>query len=249
MSTHKGNGLWDLKIPPYGDALAGLRKEKGSTGMKPEFVPTTPEFEKPPLEALEQQAVEGAMHTHSVHSRLADRIHTLESMLYGLVDLLVDKQLVGESDLTTFAARVAETIEQRGERAHGGVALRIDPPGEQNVTTVNCAERMPICKAICCRLSFPLTADEVQQGQLKWDLGQPYFMRHDERGACVHQDRSSGSCGVYTDRPGVCRRYSCANDKRIWKDFDGMVLNQEWLDENLGPKRPQLIQIRMDRVA
>jgi Fe-S-cluster containining protein len=112
---------------------------------------------------------------------------------------------------------------------------------------VNCAERLPLCKAICCRLSFPLTADEVQDGRLRWDLGRPYFIRHDARGACVHQDSTTGACGVYDHRPGLCRRYTCATDQRIWKDFDKHVLNHEWLDANLGPERPQLIQIRMDR--
>jgi hypothetical protein len=35
---------------------------------------------------------------------------------------------------------------------------------------------------------------------------------------------------VYHKRPGVCRSYSCAHDERIWKDFDNMVLNHEYLD-------------------
>ena len=41
---------------------------------------------------------------------------------------------------------------------------------------------------------------------------------------------------VYTDRPGVCRRYSCANDTRIWKDFDNMVLNEDWIRGNLSAR-------------
>jgi hypothetical protein len=200
-----------------------------------------------PLEELERQATQGAMHAHTVDSQLAERIHALESTLYGLVDVLVAKRVVGEAEVAESAHRSAQTIEERGERAHGGVVLRVDPPGEQTFSPVNCAERIPVCKAICCRLSFPLTAEEVQDGQLKWDLGRPYFIRHDARGACVHQDSTTGACGVYHHRPGLCSRYTCETDQRIWKDFANHILNHEWLDANLGPERPQLIQIRMDR--
>jgi hypothetical protein len=200
-----------------------------------------------PLEALERQAEQAALHAHTIDSQLAERIHALEATLYGLVDVLVDKRLIGESELAASAHGAAQGIEARAERAHGGVMLRVDPPDGDAFTPVNCAERMPVCKAICCRLSFPLTAEEVQGGQLKWDLGRPYFIRHDARGACVHQDGASGACGVYDRRPSLCKNYSCETDGRIWKDFAGMVLNREWLDEHLGPERPQLIQIRMDR--
>ena len=37
-----------------------------------------------------------------------------------------------------------------------------------------------------------------------------------------------------TSVPTVCRGYSCAGDKRIWSDFEGQVLNQEWIDAHLG---------------
>ena len=39
---------------------------------------------------------------------------------------------------------------------------------------------------------------------------------------------------IYDDRPSPCRQYSCVGDDRIWKDFDAMELNQEWIDDRLG---------------
>jgi Fe-S-cluster containining protein len=94
---------------------------------------------------------------------------------------------------------------------------------------VDCAARLPICQAACCSLPFPLSADEVEAGHIKWDLGHPYVIRQDESGYCVHNDRGTGGCEVYDHRPGVCRGYSCAGDDRIWLDFDNMVLNEEYL--------------------
>jgi Fe-S-cluster containining protein len=103
---------------------------------------------------------------------------------------------------------------------------------------------MHICHAVCCKLNFALTAEEVDAGKVKWDLGFPYIVRHDADGMCSHNDRATGGCGVYADRPGVCRRYSCANDRRIWKDFERMELNSEWLDQHVS--EPTRIRLRMD---
>jgi Fe-S-cluster containining protein len=105
---------------------------------------------------------------------------------------------------------------------------------------------MPICNAVCCKLHFALSQGEVESGKVKWDLGQPYYIRHETNGFCSHNDRQTGGCSIYADRPGVCRKYSCANDERIWKDFDNMELNREWLDANLNrASRPQIMATSM----
>ena len=107
---------------------------------------------------------------------------------------------------------------------------------------VDCAARMHVCKAVCCSLPFPLSADEVEAGDVRWDLGHPYVIRQTAEGYCVHNDRTSGGCDVYDKRPGVCRGYSCAHDERIWTDFDNMVLNEEYLGSRRRPDfsfRPQ----------
>ena len=95
---------------------------------------------------------------------------------------------------------------------------------------------MHICRAVCCKLKFPLSCDEVDSGKVKWDVGHPYVIRHESTGYCTHNDTATGGCRVYEDRPAVCRRYSCAHDTRIWSDFEGMVLNQEWIDGHLSAR-------------
>ena len=114
-----------------------------------------------------------------------------------------------------------------------GIAFRVDPEDPAPPVAVNCAERMHVCDAVCCKLNFALTPEEVDEGKVKWDLGFPYMIRHGSNGYCAHNDTSTGRCTNYVNRPGVCHRYSCAHDPRIWKDFDGMVLNEEWIRTNL----------------
>jgi hypothetical protein len=114
---------------------------------------------------------------------------------------------------------------------HGNrLVLRCDDgAADRTGTPVDCGARMSICQAVCCKLDFALTREEVLAGQVQWDLGRPFFVGRDTNSYCVHNDRRTGGCGVYADRPAICRRWSCANDPRIWKDFDGMELNAEWL--------------------
>jgi Fe-S-cluster containining protein len=99
---------------------------------------------------------------------------------------------------------------------------------------VDCEARLPYCHAVCCRLRFPLSVQEVETRLMKWDLGRPYFNRHGPDGYCTECDSETHACGIYERRPAPCRQYSCAGDTRIWKDFDAMVINQEWIDETLG---------------
>lgn len=197
---------------------------------------------------LESQVEAGGLFTHSALSLQAERINRVEAFLYGLADALLDGGQVTEEQLRTSAERVAEELRQKGERLSGGVLLRVDDEEEPAAEAkVDCAARMHVCKAVCCRLSFPLSAPEVEGGEIKWELGKPYFARKDATGRCVHLDEES-CCNIYQNRPQVCRGYSCEKDERIWKDFAKMILNQEWIDENLQPERLRLVAIRMDRV-
>jgi Fe-S-cluster containining protein len=82
-----------------------------------------------------------------------------------------------------------------------------------------CAELIPICQARCCKLEFPLSTQDLDEGVIRFDLGRPYIIAHAADDHCVHLDRSSRGCGVYAQRPGVCRAYDCREDRRIWTDF------------------------------
>jgi Fe-S-cluster containining protein len=109
------------------------------------------------------------------------------------------------------------------------LVLRLDAVADRPPAQVDCAARMSICQGVCCKLEFALTREEVLAGQVQWDLARPFFVGRAPDGYCVHNDRSSGGCTVYAGRPAICRRWSCANDPRIWKDFEQMELNVEWL--------------------
>lgn len=85
-----------------------------------------------------------------------------------------------------------------------------------------CLELLPICQGRCCSLNFALSPQDLDEGVVRWDLGQPYLIRHGADGRCVHQ--RDGACGCYHHRPAPCRAYDCRTDRRIWLDFDQRIL-------------------------
>jgi hypothetical protein len=90
---------------------------------------------------------------------------------------------------------------------------------------IDCAARLPLCHAACCRLRVPLTRQDLDEGVVQWDADRPYLNRQRADGYCVHCDPVGHRCHVYERRPGLCRTYDCRNDRRIWIDFEGRIPN------------------------
>jgi Fe-S-cluster containining protein len=193
------------------------------------------------LDRLGRQVERGSLFTHTALGRGFVRLRELESFVYGLIDALIARNVVTQDEIADAVASVRRQLDASGEIPEPGVALRVDntDPASPPVV-VDCNARMHVCHAVCCKLEVVLSADEVEEGKAKWDLGRPYLLRHESDGLCTHNDRGTGRCGIYGDRPLPCRRYTCANDERIWKDFEKMELNHEWLAENLSESRPRL---------
>jgi Fe-S-cluster containining protein len=194
-------------------------------------------------EEFERQLERSQLFTHTALGVAFNRVADLTAFLHAALDLLMAKGILSEQEVRAATGSIYQQLAERGELNGPGLLVRVDPPEQPRPTVnVDCEARMPICHAVCCKLTFALSLAEVEGGKLKWDLGQPYTIRQQRDGYCTHNNRATGGCEVYADRPVVCRRYSCAGDPRIWKDFEGMRLNQEWIDEHLNRSAdPRLI--------
>jgi len=201
------------------------------------------------LDGLARQVERGGVRTQTLFNRTFERLSEVETILLGLLDVLLERKIVTEAEIEPAVRRIEEEVATRADLAPQAVALRVDSPAAaaRPEVFVDCAARMHVCHAVCCKLAVKLDAEEVEAGRLRWDLGRPYYLRKEADGRCTHQDRSTGGCGVYADRPKPCRQYSCANDRRIWKDFDGMVLNDAWLSDHFKPDEPQFITLQPRR--
>lgn len=191
---------------------------------------------------LERQVERGSLFTHSSISEQYAKLNELSVFLYSLIDILIKKGITPSAEIEEVVVQVRREMDGKGELLTPRIALRHDPSDEAEFIPVNCNERIPICHAVCCKLDFALTATEVEEGKVKWDLGRPYFIRKRENACCTHLNTETSGCSVYEHRPGVCRVYSCANDTRIWKDFERMELNHEWIEASLSGTSPKFRQ-------
>ena len=187
---------------------------------------------------LERQVEHGNLFVHAALTEQVARANQLEAVVHGLADLLVRLDVVSREDLVDAVETTRRQLAEAGQEASVGVAVRND--GDAPVVpaeAIDCEARLPYCKAVCCRLRFALTVEEIENGPVKWELGRPYFNRHGPHGYCHCIDEETLGCTVYEQRPMPCRQYSCAGDPRIWKDFEAMEINQEWIDARLGAER------------
>lgn len=195
------------------------------------------------LNELEYQIERGSLFTHTVLTEQIMRQNENDSFLYGLIDYLSQKGLININELKTFVESVKKEIVEKKEFATLGIAIRVETQEEMlKYSPVNCEERIHICKAVCCKLSFPLTINEVESGVLKWNLGKPYYNRRCTNGYCYHI-QIDNTCSIYQQRPSICRKYTCRNDERIWSNFEKMELNQTWIESNLKDDKIELVEM------
>jgi hypothetical protein len=147
-----------------------------------------------------------------------EELARLRAQLAALVDLLVARGALPEEQRR-------EVVPDAGSQARRSVRLKpyVDKYTMDIGEQVDCGARVHLCKGRCCGLTIELTAQDVEEGKVRWDLHEPYVLRKDADGRCSHQDRATGGCTVYEHRPATCRTYSCRHDRRIWLDFDGFI--------------------------
>ncbi len=106
------------------------------------------------------------------------------------------------------------------------VSMDLDPIDKYAIESpqVPCEELMPICQARCCRMSFGISTQDLDEGVIQFDYGQPYMIRQRQSdGYCVHNDPTTHGCTVHGQRPRVCRKYDCRDDDRVWADFEKRI--------------------------
>lgn len=182
------------------------------------------------------------------HLRInANTSKTLESasFLYALIELLKEKGLLTIEELDERKKQVAERLVRKFTESGIGLMYQ-DPEYDkytfENESQVNCLERLPVCKAICCKFPFALSRQDVEEGIIRWDFSRPYLIAHGEDGYCVHLDRQTFKCTVREHRPVPCRGFNCQDSKRwqVWSDFDNMLINTHLVDKLKNGKKFQL---------
>lgn len=182
------------------------------------------------VERLREEVAQGFLYAHSRANVNSSKLLEVSAFSYALIELLAERGLITVEELDARKDQVSRRLAEKFAERGMGVALTAEEKGADDASPnaeIDCESRLHLCHAACCRLRFALTVRDVEEGRVKWNLGQPYMIRQGEDGYCHHLDRAKHQCGVYEHRPFVCRAYDCRQDKRIWEDFDNGVVNPE----------------------
>ncbi|PIZ50935.1 hypothetical protein COY27_05300 [Candidatus Woesearchaeota archaeon CG_4_10_14_0_2_um_filter_33_13] len=91
--------------------------------------------------------------------------------------------------------------------------------------------RVEYCQSACCHIKDKeITEAEAltlgDHGAIKRE-GEWYLRNNPNTGACVYLNPTLGGCGIYDQRPQVCRDYSCVNDTARIEHLIEMVQNAD----------------------
>jgi Fe-S-cluster containining protein len=187
-----------------------------------------PVLASPAVESNRAEIVRGLVYTHNRANANTAELHKTSVTVAALIDLLVEHGIVSGDELNERRKELAEELKQDYVSRGMAVAMQdfeVSKYEFKGGAEIDCENRLHLCKAACCRLPFALSKHDVQEGVVKWDLGQPYMNARDEDGYCAHLNKETSKCTVYSQRPIPCRGYDCRKDKRVWIDFENRVIN------------------------
>jgi hypothetical protein len=177
-----------------------------------------------PPDATEQALRRGLRYVHAWNSRSREDIWASRMAVQTLIDLLTAKGVITAEELNGQSEITGPAVQELFQS--DPMAPYLDPTPDKYVVQspdINCAERLHLCQARCCTLRFALSTQDLSEGIVRWEYARPYVIAQRTDGYCTHCQPSTFACGVYQNRPAVCRTYDCRQDKRIWRDFDNYV--------------------------
>jgi Fe-S-cluster containining protein len=152
----------------------------------------------------------------------------LLATLTALIETLVARGVLPQPEFERRMQRALDAAAVRiEEQALVKFGAAVDKYALKDLPQIDCASVIAVCKARCCTLSVFCSAQDVDEGVVKWDYSRPYQVRKNADGYCIHSESDTRRCGVYERRPATCRSYDCRNDRRIWRDFDRRLLTEE----------------------
>ena len=189
-------------------------------------------FTQSDKEELRKEIGEGLLYVHTRVADNAKRTAEAASFVYGLIELLSEKGLVSIEEIDERKRVIAERLVKQTRERGMGVLLQdpeIDKYASTEMVAIDCENRVHLCQAACCKLPFALSKQDVHEGVIHWDLGQPYMIAQGANGYCTHLESGARRCTVREQRPLPCRAYDCRKDKKIWLDFEKHIINPDIL--------------------
>ena len=149
----------------------------------------------------------------------------VDAVLRALLESLAARGTIDPGELAGRVHALSERAREDSLRAtHVEVEASVDKYALTELPDVDCASLISLCQGRCCKLHFPLSFQDLDEGVVQWNYERPYRIRQRASdGYCVHSAVESHGCTVYEHRPLTCRRYDCRTDTRVWIDFENRI--------------------------
>lgn len=179
-----------------------------------------------PEDALDTKDLVSALRfCHMMEMQTKLRLTDLAASFYALAETLTVQGLL---PLDLYEQRRQATLGREEQRAQSEALVTLNNDRDKYALTalpqIDCEARLPLCKARCCTFTFALSAQDLDEGAVRWEYSRPYqIRRRKEDGYCVHNRAGTCQCMIYSQRPSICRTYDCREDKRVWVDFENRI--------------------------
>jgi len=201
-----------------------------SPETRPQGIPPVEGDGADALNKARQDLVRGLLYVHSrLNLNTGEALEAL-SLVTALVETLVAKGLITPEGLDEAKRAAMQQLAGEFGAKEMGTLLQTaieDKYDFKDEVTIDCASRVPLCRAACCRLKFALSKQDVREGIIRWEMEKPYLIEQGKDGRCVHLDRGALGCSVWKNRPAPCRAFDCRRDRRIWVDFEMRIPNPD----------------------
>jgi len=169
-----------------------------------------------------QDIQEGLRQVHNMLAQAQSDGNKATAYVRALAFLLVDKGIIRTEELEIMMRHVRwQLLQEPKPRIRLGSTR--DKYTAAGAVDIDCASLIPICHGRCCTFVFYLTKQDLDEGVVRWDYGNPYWIKQGADGHCTHSDPVTRFCTIHAQRPFVCRKFDCRNDARIWLDFDARL--------------------------
>lgn len=187
----------------------------------PDALPAVDPVEEPPARAELEEALRFYNH-QATQTRLSQV--ELAATLGALVQTLVARGVLPPAEFERRRQRALDAAtHELEEKPTVRLGEAVDKYAVGPLPDIDCASLIPLCKARCCTLTVYCSAQDLDERVVQWNYAKPYQLRKREDGYCAHSQPSTFHCGIYGQRPAVCRTYDCRGDRRIWRDFDKRI--------------------------
>jgi Fe-S-cluster containining protein len=203
------------------------------------------------LSDIHNELAGGLLYTHMRINANTAKALEVASFLYALIELLNEKGLLSIEELDERKKQVAERLVKKFTESGIGLMYQ-DPEYDkytfENEADVDCQSRLDTCRAICCKLPFALSKQDVEEGIIRWDFTRPYLIAHGDDGYCVHLDRETYMCAQREHRTVPCRGFDCKDNERwqVWLDYDKKIINPE-LAEKIDRENGEIFSLRQSK--